>query len=131
MREWINLLEDDGTGYEAVLYHGTTQKFDEFDFDKITSSGPFGNGVYLSNDIGLARIYSDGGEPMQVRVKLKKVYWLDLDDRENDRKKPFRSAAGKQQLLDAGYDGVVATQGRYVEVVAYRGAELTIIDQAG
>ena len=116
-------------GFEAVLYHGTTEHFTEFDFDKIKSGGPFGRGIYMSNDLGLGRIYSNGGDPMVVRVKLKKPYRVDLDDywAAVDQKKPFRSSEGRQQLLDDGYDGVVVTEGRYVEVVAYRGADLEII----
>ncbi len=130
MRKWITLLEAEGETYHATLLHGTPEQFDEFDFDKITSRGPYGDGVYLSNDRALAKEYSDGGKPMKVEVTLKKPYWLDLDLDYSETmalRKPFRSQSGKQSLIDQGYDGVVVKQGRYIEVCAYRGAELKIL----
>jgi hypothetical protein len=131
MRNWINIMEsvEPIAPYTAELYHGTTETFTEFDFDQIKSFGPWGSGVYLSNSYSLGKTYSNGGEPMVVRVTLAKPYYINLDDFDvaMDQKKPFRSAAGKQDLLDQGYDGVVVTQDRYVEVAAYRGAKLEIL----
>lgn len=122
------LFEEDSEIYSAILYHGTTQQFSEFDHDLITSHGPYGNGIYLTNDYGLARQYAEGQEPMKVRVTLQKPYCLDLSDpTQRDRRAPFRSSEGKQQLVRDGYDGVVVTEDNYIEVVAYRSATLEII----
>jgi len=123
-----DILEGSSKVYRAVLLHGTPETFTKFDFDKITSMGPYGVGVYLSNDYGLAKTYSDGGEPMQVEVILVKPYHLDLDSADRSLRAPFRSRQGKEKLLSEGYDGVVVTEGDYVEVCAYAGAHLTIIE---
>jgi hypothetical protein len=130
MRNFIDIMESitPPKPYTATLYHGTPHEFSEFDHEKTVSSGPFGNGVYLTNDLGLAKEYADGGTPMRVKVTLRKPYHIDLSDyaKSSEQRRPFRSAAGKQQILDDGYDGVVVKEGAYIEVVAYRGAKLVI-----
>lgn len=61
----------------AVLYHGTTEKFDRFELARAgrRDSGNLGRGIYLSADVEVAQMYAErnserfGGVPTVYRVQ--------------------------------------------------------------
>lgn len=107
----------------TIMYHGTREKFDNFDISK-AKRGPYGRGIYTTNDHPLAKQYSGDNEPMKLQVHLKKPYHVDLDlpythlDSVN-RRATFREKDATEKLQAKGHDGVLVKQGKYREAVVF------------
>mgnify|MGYP001424656359 FL=1 len=103
-----------------VLCHGSREDIDEFDLAMTRDGCTYGRGFYFTNDIGLGRVYSDGGDPYVVRITYENPYVVDLDLPYEERvgSRMFRPNNGvRERLVDLGYDCVVVLQEGYVEMV--------------
>ena len=118
------LKNPDGT--PQVVYHGTTDSIEHFDFNhpKRLDEGWLGTGVYVTDNENLAKYYanlkksrqiqgripSDGSiEPtvMPLYVRLENPYKATLDDKELVRSGQVSPDAFKDKLIAEGYDGAI------------------------
>lgn len=67
MRNWINLIESEGS---IVAYHGTNVEFDKFDFSKGKIRGARGHGIYFADRYEEAAHY--GKIVMKCRLNIQK-----------------------------------------------------------
>jgi hypothetical protein len=104
-------------------YHGTPNKFDKFDLDKIGStsdSGMFGKGFYFTEDQALAETYAKkDGRVIEAELNLKNPYIINSqDDIPNidvprNTKEDLKNADKNysrlftEKLQSQGYDGVI------------------------
>lgn len=110
----------DEQGKPLVVYHGTSDSIQAFDLDHPNrrDHGWLGDGVYLTDEPGLASSYSlikrGSGDPniMPLYVSLKKPYMATpYDKRELSEASPEHIRAWTEDLKSRGYDGVVMEYG--------------------
>ena len=104
-------------------FHGTPNKFDLFDIDKIGSTsdtGMFGKGFYFTDNQGLAKTYAKkGGRVIEADLNLKNPYVINSQadipniDVPNKTKDDLRNSSANysklftEKLQEQGYDGVI------------------------
>lgn len=110
----------DATGAPLLMWHGTPAKFQRFDERFLSPSGAFGPGFYFTNDYALAKMYSDGSEPVAAYLSIKNP-WTKI----HGEQKSFRGMAGR--LEAHGYDGVLVLDDDYVEAVAIRASQILVV----
>jgi len=109
-----------------LMWHGTTKKFSRFDKSFLSPSGAFGSGFYFTNDYELAKLYSNGGEPIAAYLSIKRPWTQHRDKPYGSAKHPsFHGMSG--HLEERGYDGVLVIEREYREVVALHPEQITII----
>jgi hypothetical protein len=116
------------------MYHGTTEKFSQFKKEYLASGGAYGSGFYFTNSYSLAKVYSDGGEPIAAYLTLRKPWIVDLDRPYDERRiarTPFRKKNVRGWLMSQGYDGVLVRQDLYLEAIAYEPEQIEIIPKGG
>jgi hypothetical protein len=118
-------------GRPLVLYHGTADDFDEFRHFQANKKdkGWLGRGFYFTNSRPLARSYSllkaGKEEPrvMEVHLSLKNPFYATKEHREALRwaleQNPHAADDFRNQLLDAGHDGVIFDHGGPDQVKEY------------
>jgi len=122
------LTEEDGS--PKVVYHGTADSIDSFDFDhpNRNDTGWLGTGVYLTDDPTLAKIYADqkankkasgrlpddgvGANILPMYARLENPYMATLDEKQQIRQGGRAAADGfRDKLIAEGYDGVIMPLG--------------------
>ncbi len=114
---------------QKIVYHGTNNKFNEFDIEKIGSerdAGWYGKGLYFTNQKGVAKQH--GGNAIEAIVDIKNPYIIEKVDVEPMRQYVEKIGAENftKELQEKGYDGVIikrpwyrAEGGQYDEIVAF------------
>jgi hypothetical protein len=119
----------DQAGNPLLLLHGTPFSFDRFDAAR-ARRGPFGTGFHFVNDQGLATQYALGREPVRAYLRLLKPYLYDLAVPFADRLRAgrvFRDGDARAVLQARGFDGVLVTDGDYIEVLAFSPEQIRIV----
>ena len=112
-----NALEEN----EYIVYHGTSEEFDKFDFDKGSSgfgAQKFGKGVYVTKSKDKADGYrrkannlkgkKEGGQIKKMKIKMNNPIDAKSELFEELREKYPNDSDLTKALKDLGYDGVVS-----------------------
>lgn len=117
------LVDEDGS--PLVIYHGTADNINEFDFNHPNrkDTGWLGTGVYTTDSPILAKMYADqkaqrkrtagmqdgtGANIMPLYARLENPYMATLADKEQIRSGGRKAAdAFREKLIAEGYDGVI------------------------
>ena len=110
------IVEENGN--PLIVYHGTDEKFTEFDTSHQRTSGKlnFGKGIYLTPNRSLAEMYSNTGNVMKLFAVVKNPYEIFSTRFDNSDLQKLSNKFGEEVTLDNvdkilqknGYDGIIA-----------------------
>jgi len=152
LSRWIENVNNhskvvDANGRPLVVYHGTTEKFNVFNFDKVRTNGTSeGVGFYFTDNFGIAEGYSrDTGNVIPVYLSIKKP--IDMQQRlitNSQLAEIFRrinalseqngadfNGAGLSNYGDIGTDGVAKIIKEAVALEAGADTDLDLISSIG
>ena len=136
-KEWFGYSKmKDDNGNPITLYHGTKSDFTEF---QPSTGGEYGAGVYLTDNVGAANFYANhvaqgdaDSNVMEVYAKMEYPYHIDKVDyiakTEDVTPNEFRT-----QLIEQGYDGIIATglNGVEKQYVVWKPTQIKSVENRG
>lgn len=71
MRDWIDLIESQGSGLDTILYHGSNRQIDKFEAGHSNGWSTPRSGFYFCDDPEVIKEFF--GEPQAFQVRLQNV----------------------------------------------------------
>ena len=110
------------------VYHGTSAKFEKFDYDHFgqTDKGDFGQGIYLTKDKNVASRYGKDIKNVEIKYKNPLVlnnqkdfenHFLSYGDKYGEAKSLYNSKQTAISIMNMGYDAVIDNV--YGQIVVY------------
>ncbi len=145
-KNWFgNSVMKNPDGTPMVVYHGTTDSFEQFDLDHPNKydSGFLGRGVYMSDKEELAKVSamnkksrtkapSKDKKIMPLYVRLENPYKATAEEKNQVRKGgPAASVAFRDKLIKEGYDGAIMDVLDGQEIVVFDTNAVKSIDNKG
>jgi len=145
-KNWFgNSVMKNPDGTPMVVYHGTTDSFEQFDLDHPNKydSGFLGRGVYMSDKEELATVAAINKKSrtkapakdikiMPLYVRLENPYTATIEDKVRIKQGgPAASVAFRDKLIREGYDGAIMSVLDGQEIVVFDTNAVKSVDNKG